>query len=182
VTKGPVIGSLLALVALATVMTFAGRTLAAGQTDTFKLVANLKARSEVPRPTGVRPGASGLFTGTAVELANDKASLKWRLTFSKLTGRAAAAHIHIGKPGKAGNVLVALCGPCMSGKRGRATITHAQLKTIRAGRAYVNIHTAKNAAGEIRGQLKASETTSDGSPPPPAPPPSPEPPPPPPYP
>jgi hypothetical protein len=158
-------------------LTLAGLAPAAGQKDTYKLTATLKAGSEVPKPTGVRQGATGTFTGTTVELANDKARLTWRLTFSKLTGRAAAAHIHIGKPGKAGNVMVALCGPCSSGKRGSATITHAQLRTIVAGRTYVNVHTAKNPAGEIRGQLKATETASDGSPPPP--PPGPEPPPPP---
>ncbi|MGH2841159.1 MAG: CHRD domain-containing protein [Solirubrobacteraceae bacterium] len=159
-------------------LTLAGLAPAAGQKDTYKLTATLKAGSEVPKPKGVRPGATGMFTSTAVELANDKARVTWRLTFSKLTGRAAAAHIHIGKPGKAGNVMVALCGPCSSGKRGSATITHAQLNTITAGRAYVNVHTAKNLGGEIRGQIKATETASDDSPPPP-PPPGPEPPPPP---
>ena len=112
-----------------------------------------------------------------MELANDRARLTWQLTFSKLTGPAAAAHIHIGKPGKAGNVMVALCGPCKSGKRGTATITHAQLRTIEAGRTYVNVHTKKNAAGEIRGQVKATETASDDSPPAPPPPPGDDPPP-----
>jgi hypothetical protein len=169
--------TLLVSAALAVGLTLAGLTLAAGQKDTFKLTATLKASSEVPKPKGVRPGATGTFTGTTVELANDKASLTWRLTFSKLTGRAAAAHIHIGKPGKAGNVMVALCGPCRSGKRGSATITHAQLNTIKAGRGYVNIHTAKNPAGEIRGQIKATETASDDSPPAPPPPPGDDPPP-----
>ena len=168
--------TLLVSAALAAILTFAGLTLAASQKDSFKLTSNLRAGSEVPRPTGVRPGAVGLFTGTAVERANDKASLTWRLTFAKLTGRASAAHIHVGKVGKAGNVMVPLCGPCKSGQRGSATITHAQLRTIRAGRAYVNVHTAKNAAGEIRGQVKASEGPSVVGPAPP-PPPSPEPPP-----
>lgn len=165
--------SLLSFAAVALALTLAGLTLAAGQKDSYRLVANLKVRFEVPKPTGVRPGATGLFTGTAVELANDRARLTWRLTFSKLTGRADAAHIHVGKPGKAGNVMVALCSPCRSGQRGAATITHAQLRTIRAGRGYVNVHTAKNPAGEIRGQVKASKTASDDSPPAPAPPPPP---------
>jgi hypothetical protein len=170
---------LLVPAALAIVMTFAGLTLAATHATSYKLTSTLKASSEVPKPTGVKAGATGTFTGTAVELANSRARITWKLTFSKLTGAAGAAHIHIGKVGKAGNVMVALCGPCKSGRRGTATITRAQLGTIRAGRAYVNIHTVKNAAGEIRGQLKATKTASDGSPPPPTPPSPPSPPPPP---
>lgn len=155
-----------------------GLAAAAPQKDTYNLTANLRARSEVPKPTGVPRGATGLFTGKTVELQNDRARLTWRLSFSKLSGRALQAHIHSGRPGKAGNVLIALCAPCRSGQRGTATITHAQLRTIAAGSAYVNVHTAKNAAGEVRGQLKASEVrTGSNDPPPPAPDPTPDPPP-----
>ena len=157
----------------------AGLALAAPPRDTYALTANLRARSEVPKPSRVPAGAVGLFTGKAVELQSDRARLTWRLTFRKLSGRAIAAHIHAGRPGKAGNVIVPLCGPCRSGQRGAATITHAQLRAIRRGATYVNVHTVRNAAGEVRGQLKAS-TTGDDSPP--APGPSPEPPPPTPYP
>jgi hypothetical protein len=149
---------------------------AAPQKDTYNLNANLKPRFEVPKPKGVPAGATGLFTGKVVELENDRARLTWRLTFSKLSGRADAAHIHRGRVGTAGAVLVALCGPCRNGQRGTATISHAQLRTIRTGRTYVNLHTKKNAAGEIRGQVRASEAES-GSASGPAPPSDPEPPP-----
>ena len=141
-------------------LALAGFAVAAPQKDSFRLTANLKPRFEVPRPKGVRPGATGLFTGTAVETTGDKAKLTWRLTFAKLSGRAVAAHVHGGKVGKAGGVLVALCGPCRNGQRGSATITHAQLRAIESGATYVNVHTPKNAAGEIRGQLKASGGSS----------------------
>ncbi len=157
-----------------TALALAGLAAAAPQKDTYTLTANLRARSEVPKPTGVPRGATGLFTGKTVELQNDRARLTWRLTFSKLSGRALQAHVHIGRPGKAGNVMVALCAPCRSGQRGTATITHAQLRTITAGNAYVNVHTTKNAAGEVRGQVKASEV-GDSSDDPPAPGPSPTP-------
>lgn len=148
------------IAALAAGLVVAGLATATMDKDAYRLTANLKPRFEVPKPKGVPTGATGLFTGTAVELANDRAKVSWRLTFSKLTGRASAAHIHVGRAGKAGGVMVALCGPCRNGQRGAVPISHAQLRTIRAGGAYVNVHTAKNAAGEIRGQVKASETSS----------------------
>ena len=175
-TLGAAAAVAFALAALA----LAALALGAQQKDTFKLTANLKSRFEVPKTTGVPAGAVGLFTGKAVELENDKARLTWRLTFSKLSGRAAAAHIHAGKPGKAGAVMIPLCGPCRTGQRGSANISHAQLRKIRSGGTYVNVHTAKNAAGEIRGQVKASQVASSSGPAPP--PTTPEPPPYPPYP
>ena len=137
--------------------------IAAPADDTYKLTANLKARFEVPKPQGVPAGATGRFTGTAVEQSNDRARLNWRLTYSKLSGRALAAHIHAGRVGRAGRVIVALCGPCRNGQRGTAMISHAQLRTIRAGRTYVNVHTRKNGAGEIRGQLKATQGGESGT-------------------
>jgi hypothetical protein len=87
------------------------------------------------------------------------AVLTWRLTFSKLTGRAVAAHIHTGRRGVAGPVAVALCGPCRTGATGRATVTAATLAALESGRAYVNVHTARNPAGEIRGQIPAVPLT-----------------------
>jgi hypothetical protein len=163
-----------ASVALAVGLTLAGLTLAAGQANTWKLSSTLSASAEVPKPAGVPTGAKGTFTGTAVENTSGGAKLSWQLKFSKLSGAAAAAHIHIGKPGKAGNVMVALCGPCKNGKKGTANVTKAQLATIKAGKTYVNVHTKKNPAGEIRGQVKAKRGPStSGSPPPPPPPPPP---------
>ncbi len=112
------------------------------------LAATLNARQEVPKQTVKAPAAGGSFTGT---LTGTK--LAWSLTFRKLTGRALAAHIHLGKPGKAGPVAVPLCGPCAPGAKGTATLTAAQVTAILGGGTYVNVHTAKNPAGEIRGRL-----------------------------
>jgi len=158
-------------------LALAALALGAPREDTYDLAANLRARFEVPKPTGVRAGAVGRFTGKAFELENDRVRVRWRLTFSKLTGRAVAAHVHSGRVGRAGGVLAPLCAPCRSAQRGTTTITHAQLSTLRRGRAYVNVHTKRNAAGEIRGQIRASEAPDSSEPPPPAPDPTPEPPP-----
>jgi hypothetical protein len=142
-----------AVVALAV----AGLAFAAGQKGTEKLSSSLKAGSEVPKPTGVPASATGSFTGKSVELANDKTKITWQLTFSHLSGKAIAAHIHLGKPGKPGGVILPLCGPCKSGQKGAGTITHAQFAKMKSGGTYVNIHTPKNTAGEIRGQVKVSD-------------------------
>jgi hypothetical protein len=140
------------LIALA----LSGLALAAARGEKYTHVANLKARSEVPKPTGVPANAAGLFKATSVERSNGTARITWRLTFSHLTGKALASHIHLGKPGKAGPVAITLCGPCKNGQKGVSTATKAQFKAIESGGAYVNIHTTKNAAGEIRGQIKTS--------------------------
>lgn len=39
----------------------------------------------------------------------------WKLSFSKLTGPATAAHIHLGGMGKAGNVVVPLSARARAG-------------------------------------------------------------------
>jgi CHRD domain len=137
-------------------LALAGLALAASSGSKYGLTANLKARSEVPAPKGVPVGATGLFTAKAVEGANDKTTISWRLTFSHLSGPAAAAHIHLAKVGVAGPVVAALCGPCKSGQKGTAVVTQAQWNKIEKGGGYVNVHTAKNPGGEIRGQVKVS--------------------------
>jgi CHRD domain len=137
-------------------LALAGLALGASGGEKYTHVANLKARSEVPKPKGVPANAVGLFKATSVERSDDTARITWRLTFSHLSGKAVASHIHLGKPGKAGPVAITLCGPCKNGQKGVSTATHAQFNAIESGRAYVNIHTVKNPAGEIRGQIKTS--------------------------
>ncbi|MBA3434303.1 MAG: CHRD domain-containing protein [Actinobacteria bacterium] len=120
---------------------------------TTKHRAALTAAAEVPRPKGVKAGAGGTFK---VDLTDSSGSysIAWTLTYKNLTGRAAAAHIHRGKPGKAGPVVVSLCAPCRSGGKGKAKVSKTVANLMKGGSAYVNVHTAKNAAGEIRGQIK----------------------------
>jgi len=114
--------------------------------------ARLSAAQEVPKPTGIRAGAQGTFTAALVRNGAGGA-LSWRLTFQGLTGKATASHIHVGARGRAGTVRVALCGPCRSGARGSARVNARTVTALLAGNTYVNVHTARNAAGEIRGQL-----------------------------
>ena len=118
----------------------------------------LRASQERPKPKGKLAKARGTFTAT-ITRSGTSGVIVWRLTFTKLSGRAIAAHIHSGARGKAGPVIVPLCTPCKSGARGRATVSSTVLDALESGRTYVNIHTKKNPAGEIRGQLPAVPLT-----------------------
>jgi hypothetical protein len=141
---------LAALAALAVGAAVTGANVAAAPSATMKVSAALTAKAEVPIQVVKNTKGSGSFTGT---LTGSK--LVWKLTFTHLSGAATAAHIHLGKTGKAGNVVVPLCAgaKCTSGVHGSATLTAAVLKALTTGGTYVNVHTAKNPNGEIRGQI-----------------------------
>lgn len=120
--------------------------------ETTGFAARLGAAQEVPKPAGVRAGAQGSFTAGLVR-SGTGGKLTWRLTFRRLTGKATGSHIHAGARGRAGAVRAALCGPCASGARGSTKVDAKTIAALLGGAAYVNVHTARNAAGEIRGQL-----------------------------
>jgi CHRD domain len=121
----------------------------------------LTPRQEVPRPKGSVNRARALLTATVTK-SGTTGTLAWRLTYSRLTGPAAAAHVHIARRGVAGPVVVPLCGPCRSGARGTANLRAPVLTALEAGRAYVNVHTRRNPAGEVRGQVAAVPLTLTG--------------------
>src|SRR5262245_2521123 len=126
-----------------------GTTAMANHSKTQKhYKAKLQAREEVPSPKDTSVRAGGKFTATL-----DGSSLSWKLEFRHLTGSATAAHIHLGKKGKAGPVIVPLCGPCSSGATGSVKVSSKVASQLDHNQAYVNVHTAKNPGGEIRGQL-----------------------------
>ena len=140
---------------------------AVGDAASLSLTAKLNASQEVPKPKA-GAAAKGAFAAGLVRNGAG-GSLSWRLTFQGLSGKASAAHIHLGKRGKAGAVAVSLCGPCRSGARGTAKLNAKTVTALLAGGAYVNVHTAKNPMGEIRGQVARSSapppppvTTTEG--------------------
>ncbi len=107
--------------------------------------ADLKSSEEVP-PNN----SSG--TGTAeVTLDTDANKVSWKITQNGLTGEATAAHFHgPAKPGENAGPVVDIS---TSMAEGSADVTPEQLQMIRDGGTYVNIHTAQNPDGEIRGQV-----------------------------
>ena len=67
---------------------------------------------------------------------------------------AKTAYLHQGRPGAHGAALVHLCSLCKSGATGSSYFSPPELKLVRAGKVYVNIRTAKNPSGEVRGQVR----------------------------
>jgi hypothetical protein len=143
------LGSIVVAGALA-MLVFAAVSSARSSSGMYHLSAALNAGQEIPKQVVKDQSAHGSFSATL-----SGTHLVWKLTFAKLTGSATAAHIHLGGMGKAGNVVVPLCTPCKTGQTGTATISASLLKTIKKHGTYVNVHTAKNPNGEIRGQLVA---------------------------
>jgi hypothetical protein len=113
--------------------------------------AELKGSQEVPATDSKGTGTAAVTYDTATKL------LKWKVTYSGLSGPATAAHIHgPAEPGKNAGVSIGFPKP-ESPIEGSATLTDAQAADLAAGKFYVNVHTAANKGGEIRGQLSAGK-------------------------
>jgi hypothetical protein len=107
----------------------------------------LSASNEVPPNP-----SSGSGTGK-VEL--DGNVIKWTITYSGMSGPVTAGHFHGPAPaGSNAGVVVPFAGPLVSPIIGSATLTSAQVDQLKAGMWYINLHTAANPGGEIRGQVK----------------------------
>ena len=116
----------------------------AGPAFADKMKAALDGKAQVPPNTSAA-------TGTA-DLDYDPASKK--LSYSGLSGPATAAHFHgPAEAGKNAGVAVAIPNATSSPVEGSATLTDAQAADLAAGKYYINIHTAANPGGEIRGQV-----------------------------
>lgn len=113
--------------------------------------ATLSSSAEVP---------SNASTGTgSLEAKLDKSSsvLTYKLSYAGLTGPATMAHFHgPAMPGSNAGVVVPIGTATPSPISGQATLTAAQVADLMAGKWYVNVHTAQNPGGEIRGQVLAN--------------------------
>ncbi|HWM48572.1 MAG TPA: CHRD domain-containing protein [Xanthobacteraceae bacterium] len=114
--------------------------------EVVNLKANLASTSEVPPTDSKGSGA------VAATFDTTSKKLTWKGSYKDLTGPATAAHFHIGDVGKNGAVAIPI-SPNASPFEGSATLTDTQAADLLAGRMYVNVHTAANKAGEIRGQV-----------------------------
>jgi len=116
--------------------------------QTLKFKANMDATQEVPANDSKGKGTADLTYDTATK------NLNWTITFDGLTGPAAVAHFHgPAEAGKNAGVALLIGQNPTSPVKGSATLTEAQAADLIAGRWYVNVHTAANKGGEIRGQV-----------------------------
>ena len=126
-----------------------GTILLTGMSMTFAAsdTLTLSGNEEVPAVT-----TSASATG-AINVAADK-TVSGGVTTKGI--EVTAAHIHEGEAGKNGPVAIALT-KAADGKwvvPDGAKFTDAQYESYKAGKLYVNVHSAAHKDGEIRGQLK----------------------------
>ncbi|MBB2200112.1 CHRD domain-containing protein [Gluconacetobacter tumulisoli] len=104
-------------------------------------------------------GVTGTPTGGVTGTLDDKRNLvTYRLSWSGLSGPVTAAHFHgPADPGQDAGVMVPISGPYNSPLRGSVMMTADQVAALRAGRVYVNLHTAAHPDGEARAQLQVQD-------------------------
>lgn len=130
--------------------------------NTQRFTSDLSADAEVSGPEVV---SNGLGTATAISRRGDEITLT--VVARRLTGPATMVHLHNAAEGVNGPIVANLT-PSLQNNRVRDVITSedvvgplasapnpilALINELAAGRIYVNVHTAANPAGELRGQL-----------------------------
>lgn len=116
--------------------------------ETVKMKATLDGAQQNPPVTTKGKGTAALTFDTTSK------KLSWTVKYSGLSGPATAGHIHgPAAIGENAGVVIPFKGKLKSPVKGSATLTDAQVTDLMAGKYYVNIHTAANKDGEIRGQI-----------------------------
>jgi hypothetical protein len=129
---------------------FANANFLALNYQTLLFSANVTDDSPVP------PSGSATFV-----LRQDGITLDYTISASNLSGPLTAVHFHNGPAGEAGPVVFDISSKIVQNGASATiadnlTLTEEQLADLRAGNYYVNLHTALNGAGEIRGQVNTA--------------------------
>jgi hypothetical protein len=153
------LGAALAGAALLVLFT-AGPALA----DQVKLTASGTGEEEVP------PGEAGATLNGDVTIDTDTGTITYTITVAGNSEPAAAAHIHRGVKGQAGDIVVPLDPDAINaGQQASTTADPALAKEIaeHPDQFYVNVHSPRFQPGFARAQLTAaspsSVPTGDGS-------------------
>ena len=124
--------------------------------------ATLDAAQEVPAPKGTLPDAGGSAT---FEYDETHKSITYVVTVENLTGPPILARIDQAGPGTAGPVRITLDQSALAGGAPALPVPPDLVEPLFDGGTYVNVHTAMNPDGEVRGQihLKAAACSCTGS-------------------
>ncbi len=138
--------AIVGLAACETMPTMGGGSRSA-DANVVRLQADLDGAQQVPVKAVPGKGTGAVTYNKATHV------LTWKVDYAGLTGRATMAHFHgPANVGAIAPVVVPLaCTPATIA--GSATLTEAQAADLLAGKWYLNIHTAANPGGEIRGQV-----------------------------
>lgn len=130
----------------------------------INLASNLDSFNEVPSIS--LPGAKG---DAAIVLDTSTGEFGWVISFEGLTGPAVSAHFHEAMKGSTGSIVLNLdtdSGVVLSGIgqsegvfAGGTILDPTQISNVLDGLWYINIHTAVNPTGEIRGQVQFGSFT-----------------------
>jgi hypothetical protein len=138
----------------------------AAQAQTVNFTATLTGSNETPAP-GVTTGAFGSATVTW-DVATQ--TLTWIIDVWNMPSGTNNAHFHVGGPGTAGPTVVNIAFPANISNDFRLTgsATAANLlprgdqgvrswddfgQSLLGGQIYINVHSANNPGGEVRGQV-----------------------------
>jgi CHRD domain len=102
------------------------------------------------------PAVATTAAGTATVTIKDDRSVVVLVTVTGMT--ATASHIHEAAAGSNGPVIVPFTktGDNTFASADGAKLTEAQYAAYKAGNLYVNVHSARNPGGEVRGQIKGN--------------------------
>lgn len=100
------------------------------------------------------PPVKTAASGTANITVNPDKTVTGNVTTQGLTGTA--AHIHLGAEGQKGPPVISLnkAGDGTWAVPDGSKLTDEQFASYQAGNLYINVHSADNKGGEIRGQIK----------------------------
>ncbi len=122
------------------------------------ITAKMSGSNEVPAVTTDAVGVATVHFNEDFTLAIVNA------TVSNLSSAFTGAHIHEGKPGENGAVLLPLTNDYKNGRLTSeiAVVDSTLIAQLINGELYLNIHTENNPAGELRGNLKLEAPESFG--------------------
>lgn len=101
------------------------------------------------------PSVMTAATGSGTIMVNSDMTVSGSVMTAGIAGTM--AHVHIGAAGANGPVIIQLSrsGDNAWEVPAGAKLTDAQYQAYKAGELYINVHSAANKGGEIRGQLKS---------------------------